>query len=141
MINTQKLQISFKQCNIIWSQLSGTYLHNGQWITCIYSFLYEHINAWVSFLMKLQAYSLKKTFAQMVSFQFCVIFEYTFFVKHVWVVTDYAKYFFLCCYSFNASNCLKTDAITDAFHWMYLFEYFNKTSDQSTFNRPSFFDS
>ena len=69
LINAQKFQISFKQCNIIWSQLSGTYLHNGQWITCIYSFLYEH----------------KKTLAQMVSFEFCVIFEYTFFAKLVWV--------------------------------------------------------
>ena len=62
--------------NQIWlANLSGIYLNQKQLFTDVYSHLQESAFLWVSFLLKLQAYSLKKDqWKDVFSCEFCLIF-------------------------------------------------------------------
>ena len=77
-------------------KLSGINLNQKQSFTGVYGRLQKNAYfSWVSLLLKLQAYSLKKTHPEMFSYV-CLILENTFFAKHIWVVTASAK-----CHSFS----------------------------------------
>ena len=72
--------------------MSGTYLNQKQRFTGVFNRLQKNVYSWVSFLIKLHAFSLIKQDGQN---NFPV--QNTFFAKHVWLESASAKHHFLCC--------------------------------------------